>query len=95
LHAGFEQLLHVCDALFAGPEHGVCVPVHGRDNVLLKHCVRAVAPATEFGKAVGHAVHADPFAKKAALQLNPLHGRVQFALLVVHPSRCAPPWNSV
>jgi len=82
--------LQVREALFAGPEHGVCVPVHGRDNVLLKHCVRAVAPATEFGNPVGHAVHAAPLAKKFALHIKELTGCVQAAAFVAHPSRCVP-----
>jgi len=36
---------------------------------LLKHCVRAVAPATEFGKAVGQASQLVPFQNLPALQV--------------------------
>jgi len=90
LHAGFEHVLHVCDAAPAGATHGVCVPVHGLDNVLLKHCVRAVEPWAEFGYAVGHAVHDDPLAKKLALHVNGPTVWVHAALLVAHPSRNVP-----
>jgi len=36
---------------------------------LLKHCVRAVAPATEFGNPDGHASQLVPFQKRPALQV--------------------------
>ena len=63
--------------------HAVWLPVHARDLVLLKHCVIAVAPATEFGNPEGHAVHAVPaaFRKYPALQVMVI---VQLHAVPVH-----------
>jgi len=89
LHAGFEQLLQVCDTEPVGPEHAVCDPVHARDKVLLKHPLCAVVPAGEFGWVDGHDWKLVPLPNEPARARHP---PLPFASpFAPHPQVVVPP----